>query len=58
MELFPIPEHLGSIPVFSGIRVALSLVFCVVFCGLLCVILYFLFCLPFDLRILITPLVS
>jgi hypothetical protein len=31
-ELFTLPEHLSSPPVFSWVRVALSLVFCVVFC--------------------------
>ena len=48
---------------FNGVCVAQSLVFCVVFCRSLFVLLYFFFC-PlfclffFDLRILITPLVS
>jgi hypothetical protein len=46
-------KHLRSPPVFCGVRVARSLVFCVVFCRSLFVLLYF-----FDLRILITPLVS
>jgi hypothetical protein len=41
------------IPGFCGVRVARSLVFCVVFCRSLFVLLSF-----FDLRILITPLVS
>jgi hypothetical protein len=27
-----LPEHVGSSPVFSGFRVAQSVVFCVVFC--------------------------
>ena len=27
------PEHLTSSPIFSSVRVARSLVFCVVFCG-------------------------
>jgi hypothetical protein len=31
-ELLTIPEHLSSPPVFSGIRVTRSLVFCVMFC--------------------------
>ena len=31
-ELLSLPEHLCSSPVFSGVRVAQSLVFCVVFC--------------------------
>ena len=51
-----------SSPVFSGVRVTRSLVFCPVFCRLLFVLLYFFFwslcCLSFFLRILITPLVS
>ena len=41
------------IPGFCGVRVPKSLVFCVVFCRSLFVLLSF-----FDLRILITPLVS
>jgi hypothetical protein len=56
-------EHPRSHPVFSGVRGARSLVFCVVFCRSLFVILSFFFwslcCLFFfDLRILIIPLVS
>jgi len=31
-ELLTFLEHLSSHPVFSGVRVARSLVFCVVFC--------------------------
>ena len=31
-ELLTLPKHLSSPPVFSGNRVALSFVFCVVFC--------------------------
>jgi hypothetical protein len=50
-------------PVLSGVRVARSLGLCVVFCRSLFVLLSFFFwplcCLSFfDLRILITPLVS
>jgi hypothetical protein len=58
------PPKLPSLhSVFSGVRVALSLVFCVVFCRSLFVLLSFffwpLYCLfVFDLRTLITPLVS
>ena len=37
-ELLTIPEHLRSTPVFSGIRVARSLVFCVMFCRSLFII--------------------
>jgi hypothetical protein len=44
------------------VRAAQSLVFCVVFCRSLFVLLFFFFCplhcLSFDLRLLITPLVS
>ena len=52
-----------SLLVFSGIPVAQSLVFCVVFCRSLFVsfspLFSPLYCLPFfDLRLLITPLVS
>ena len=36
-ELLTLPEHLSSPPVFSGVRVTRSLVFCVVFCRSLCV---------------------
>jgi hypothetical protein len=45
---------------FSGVRVTRSLGFCVIFCRSLFVHLSFFFwpCLSFDLRILITPLVS
>ena len=44
-------------PVFSGVRVARSLVLCAVFCRSLFVLLSFFFCSLFfyDLRILITP---
>ena len=54
--------HLRSPPVFCGVRVTRSLVFCVMFCRSLFVLLYFFFfplcCLSFDLdlRILIKPL--
>ena len=40
-ELLILPEYLNSSPVFSGVRVARSLVFCVVFLGLLFVFLSF-----------------
>ena len=60
-ELLSIPEHLNSPPIFSGVCVARSLVFCVVFRRSLLVLLTFfiwpLCCLFFDLRILITPLI-
>jgi len=62
-ELLTLTEHLCSSPDFSGVRVTRSLVFCVVFYRSLFVLLSFFFwplcCLSFfDLRILITPLVS
>jgi hypothetical protein len=47
--------------VFGGVRVARSLVFCVVFCTSLFVLLSFLWslrCLSFDVRFLITTFVS
>ena len=62
-ELLTPPEHLSSSPVFSGVRVTWSLVLyvcfvdrCFFFCTFSfghCVCLFF-----FDVRILITPLVS
>jgi hypothetical protein len=60
-ELPTLPEHLPLPPVFSEVRVARSLVFCMVFCVSLFIILLFLLwplrCLSFsDLRLLITPL--
>ena len=61
-ELFTLPEHLSSPPVFSGVRVTRSIVLYVMFCRSLFVLLYFFFwplcCLFFDIRILITLLVS
>ena len=62
-KLLILLEHLSSPLVFSGVRVTRSLVLCVCFCRSLFVLLYFFFwslcCLFFfDLRILITPLVS
>ena len=61
-ELPSLPEHMSSPPVFSVVHVTRSLVFCVMFCRSLFVLLYFFFwplcCLFFDIRFLITPLVS
>jgi len=62
-ELLTLPEHLNLLSVFSGVRVPLSLVLCVMFCRSLFVLSSFflspLFCLYFfNLRILIAPLVS
>ena len=62
-ELLTIPEHPSSSLISSEVRVARSLVFCVVLCRSLFVILSF-FCWPldclsfFDLRLPITALVS
>ena len=55
-----LPEHPSLCPFFNGVRVARSLVFCVMFCRSLFVLLSFffwpLFFLSFlDLRTLITP---
>ena len=53
-----LPEHMSSSPVFSGVRVTRSLDMCM-FCRSLSFFFWPLCCLPsFDLRILITPLVS
>jgi hypothetical protein len=62
-ELLTTPEHLSSPPVYSELCIAWSLVFCAMFCRSLFVFLSFyfwpLYCLSFfDLRLLITPLVS
>jgi len=60
-ELLHFHERLGSPPVFSGVRVARSLVICVMFCRSLLVLLS-IFAWPlyylssFDLRLLITLL--
>ena len=52
-------EYLSSPPVFSGVRVSRSLVLCVCFVDR-CLSFFFwlLFCLFFDIRILIIPSVS
>ena len=61
-ELPTLPEHLSSPPVFSGVFVTQSSVFCLMFCKSLFVLLNFFFlplcCLSFNLRILITSSVS
>ena len=62
-ELLTLLEHPGSPPVFGGIHVTRSVVLCVLLCSSLFVLLSFFFwplcCLSFfDLRILITPLIS
>ena len=59
-QLATLPEHLGLLPVFSLVRVARSLVFCVVFCRSLFVLLSFLFrslyCLSFFFSEFWSPL--
>ena len=61
-ELFFLPEHLSSFPVFSGIHVTRLVVLYSMFYKSLFVLLSFSFwplcCLSFDVRILITALVS
>jgi hypothetical protein len=62
-ELLVLPEHLSSPPVFSGVRVARSLIFYVMFCRSLFVLFSFFFwhlcCLLFfDYGIWLPPLVS
>ena len=42
-ELLTLSQHMSSPPVFSGVRVTRSLVFCVVLCRSLFVLLYFFF---------------
>jgi hypothetical protein len=58
-ELLTLPEHLSSPPIFSEVRVTRSLVLCVCFVDR-CLSFFFwpLCCLLFDIRIMITPLVS
>ena len=55
-ELLTRPWHLSSPLVYSGLRVARSLVFCAVFCRSLLVLMSFFYwslcCVSFDLRIL------
>jgi hypothetical protein len=62
-ELLALPEHQSSPPMFSGVRVARSLIFCVVLCRSLHVMLSFfiwsLYYLSFfDLLLLSISLVS
>jgi len=62
-ELLTLPEHMSVHPVISEVHVARSLILCVMFCRSSFVILsisfWLLCCLSFfDVRILITPLVS
>jgi hypothetical protein len=57
-ELLTLSENMSSPQVFSGVRVALSLVFCVMFCNSVFVLLFFffrpLYYLSFDIRLLQT----
>ena len=57
-ELFILPEHLSSPPVFSGVRVTRSLVLCVCFVHRCLSFFFWQLCslFFFDLRILITSL--
>jgi hypothetical protein len=58
-KLLILPEHLSSTLVFSGVRVTRSLALCVCFIVLLSFFFWPFCCLFFfDIRILITPLVS
>ena len=62
-ELPTLPEHFSSPKVFSVVHVTQSLVVCVYFVDSLLILLYFFFwslCCQFffDIRILITPLIS
>jgi hypothetical protein len=63
-ELQTLPEHPSSPPVVSGVRVAQSLVFCVVFWWSVFVFLFgtvghaIVLSVLFDIRFLITPLLS
>ena len=61
-EMFTLPHHLSSPPVFSEVLVARSLVFCAMFCRSLFVLFCFFWSLYylsfFDLRLLISIYVS
>ena len=58
-ELLPLSEHLSSSPILIGVRVTRSLVLCVCFVDRLSYFYWPLCCLFFfDIRILITPLIS
>jgi hypothetical protein len=52
-EMFTLPDHPSSSPIFSGVHIARSLVLCVLFCKSLFVLLSFfcwpLCCLSFEL---------
>ena len=59
-ELHSLPEHLYSPPIFSGVRVAQSLVFCVVFCQIVVYpfVLFLLMSVLLQLRLLIKSFIS
>jgi len=57
-ELPILSEHMRSTPGFSGVRVAWSLVLCLMYCSSLSLLFLSLSCLSFELRLPITPLVS
>jgi len=61
-KMFTLPEHLSSCPDLSHVRVAQSFIFYVVFCRSMFVLLFTfwwpLYCLSFNLPLLITLLVS
>ena len=59
-ELHSLPEHLYSPPSFSGVRVAQSLVFCVVFCQIVVYpfVLFLLMSVLLQLRLLIKSFIS
>ena len=59
-ELLTLPEHLSSLPVFSGVSFTRSLVLCVCFVDRCLSFFFWPFCCLFffDIRILIVPLVS
>ena len=50
-ELRTLPEHMSSLSIFSWVRIAQSLVFCVMFCGSLLVLFLLAIVLSVFLRI-------
>ena len=57
-ELPTLSEHMSSTPGFNGVRVAWSLVLCVVYCSSLSLLFLPMSCLSFELPLPITPLAS
>jgi membrane protein YqaA with SNARE-associated domain len=61
-QLLALPEHLDSLSVFSGVRVARSLVLCVCFVIVVCNFVLFLLAIVLSVllryTVLIAPLVS